>query len=108
MVKIKIPNKVKIASHEYRIEFNPLLWHEEGLKGCANHIKQKIQVDPVLAPSQKLTTLLHEINHIISEVYRCKLDEDEIDKMAQGMAELLVDNWGIELDWSDIKELSSE
>ena len=102
-IKVKVPKVIKIATHQYRVEFNPLLWHEENLKGCANHLKQKIQVDPVLAPSQRLVTLLHEINHIISDVYRCKLDEDEIDKVAQGYADLLVNNLGIEFDWSLVK-----
>jgi len=106
MVKIKVPQKIKIATHEYRVEFNPLIRHEENLTGSANHLRQRIQVDPLIAPSQKLVTLLHEVNHVISDVYSCKLGEDEIDKMAQGFAELLADNFNLQFDWSDIKELS--
>ena len=102
-MRVKIPREIKIATHSYRVEFNPLLWHEESLKGMANHIKQVIQIDPVLAHSQKTVTLLHEINHVINDTFRCKLDEDEIDKMAQGQAEFL-DCLGIELDWSEIED----
>ncbi len=103
---VKIPKDIRVGAHRYRVEYNSLLWHEEGLKGCANHLKQFIQIDPVLAPSQKLVTLFHEINHIINNVYSCKLDEDEINKMAEGWADLLM-YLGIEFDWSLIKEKKS-
>ena len=104
-MKVKVPSKIKIGVHAYEVRYNPLLWHEESLKGCANHLRQTIEIDTHLAESQKLVTFLHEVNHIINDNYRCKLDEDEIDKMASGFAELLVNNLGIEFVWSDIKEL---
>ena len=100
-MKITIPREIRMGIHHYRVEFNPLLWYEEQLKGSVNHIKQVIQIDPVLAPSQKITTLLHEVFHIVSDNYGCKLDDVEIDRMAQGAAEFL-DNLGIEFDWSKI------
>jgi len=102
-MKIKIPKQIKIGIHAYRVEFNSLLWHEEALKGCANHLKQVIQLDPALAESQKCVTFLHETIHVINDNYRCKLDDDEVDRIAQGFAELLQDNFGIEFDWSLIK-----
>lgn len=101
-MKVKIPRQIKLGTHCYKIRYNPMLWHIESLKGSANHITQIIEIDPVLAPSQQLVTLLHEINHIINDNFRCKLDDDEIDKMAQGVAELLVNNFGLSFDWSDI------
>lgn len=101
-MKIKVPKTIKIGVHEYGIVYNPLLWHEDAMKGCVNHLKQKIEIDPALAPSQKLVTLLHEINHIITDTLRCKLDDDETDRMAQGMAELLFNNLNIEFDWGNI------
>ena len=104
-MKIKIPQKIKLGIHEYQIRYNSVLWHEEALKGSANHLKEVIDIDPHLAPNQKIVTLLHEINHIINDQYSCKLDEAEINSMAEGMAELLIDNLFIEFDWSTIKDI---
>lgn len=98
-----MPQVIKIATHSYRVEYNPLLWYEEGLKGCVNHIREVIQIDPRLSESQKVVTFLHEVNHVISDVFHCKLDDDEIDKIAEGTAELLVDNLDLQFDWSEIK-----
>lgn len=64
---------------------------------------QEVWIDPDSPLSQKNETLLHEVLHLISMVFSCSLDEDNIDRIAEGYAELLFNNLGIELDWSDIE-----
>jgi len=102
-MKIAIPKKIKIGIHTYSVEFNSLLWYEESLKGSVNHLKQVIQIDPVIAETQKCVTFLHEVIHVINDNYRCKLDDDEVDRIAEGIAELLKDNFNIDFDWRNIK-----
>ncbi len=105
-MKVKIPQKIKISTHEYSIGYETHLSEDEGFRGVCNHRTQAIKIDPTLPPSRRDQTLLHEIGHIVSKVYVMDENEDNIDRLAQGYAELLFNNLGIEFDWSDIKELS--
>ena len=75
-----------------------------GVKGLL--LDQRIAIivfvlSPLLERNQ---TLLHEVFHIISESFRCSLDEDTVERLANGMGEFLFDNLGIEFDWGDIKK----
>ena len=100
--RIKVPNEIKIGVHAYGVEYNPHLWMEEELKGSANHISQKIQIEPALAKSQQDVTFLHEVLHIINDQYRLRLSDDDVDRIANGWADFLFNNLQIEFDWSDI------
>jgi len=101
-MKIKVPQKIKIATHEYSVSYAEHLSEDEGFRGLCNHRTQTIEIEPSLPPSRKDQTLLHEVGHIIKRVYVMGEDEDDIDRMAQGYAELFFTTLGIELDWSNI------
>ena len=102
-MKVKIPSQIKIATSSYTVGFREHLKLDDGLVGVAYHRNKAIYIDPALDTSEKAQTLLHEAIHIIDRIYGCKIDEDDTDRLAQGMAELLVNNLGIEFDWSDVK-----
>lgn len=108
MVKIKVPKEIKSCTHPYKIKFNPRLWIEESLQGCINHITQILTIESALPQSQRDETLIHEILESINKHYRLRMDDDTIERMAHGFAEFLFSELGIEFDWSNIKELSSE
>ena len=101
-MRVRVPKFAKLNVHQYEVEYRPNLWIEEALRGCANHITQKIQIEPAIAKSQKDVTFLHEVIHIIDRQYELKLSEDDVSRIAEGVADLLFTNLGIELDWSDI------
>lgn len=102
-MKIKIPKQIKIGVHPYRVEFSKTLRADEGLSGIAQHRTQVIGIEDILPKSQTDVVFLHEIVHIISRHYNCNIDEADTDRIAQGMAELLFNNLGIEFDWSEIQ-----
>jgi hypothetical protein len=105
MVKIKVPQVVGISTHKYRVGYKRHLSEDEGYRGVCNHRTQTIEIEPTLPPSRKDQTFLHEVGHLIRKVYVMNEDEDNIDRAAQGYAELLFNNLGIQFDWSNIKEL---
>lgn len=101
-MKLVIPPQIKIGIHTYEIYFRPTMWTDEGLRGAVNHRMQTIELEPTLPPSVLLWVLIHEALHIIEEKGYIHIDESDISRFAEGLAELLVNNWGIEFDWSQI------
>jgi len=99
---IKVPRKVKMASHTYGIKCDSRQSLSAGTCGLTRHIYQEIIMDPSWPLSQKNQTLLHEVMHLIERFWVVKLDDNDIDRIAEGLAVFLFDNLGIELDWSDV------
>ena len=103
-MKVKVPKEIKIATHTYRVGYDPHMRHDEACYGQVNHRTQTINIESSIPPSVKDQTLIHEIVHIVDKVYVCRMDEDDLERLSNGMAELLFNNLGIELDWSELEE----
>ncbi len=102
-MRTKVPSVLPIASHSYKVLFNPHLLVDERNLGVVYHRLKEIRIESSLADSDKVTTLIHEYLETINRVYGCGLDDANIDRVAEGMGELFK-ALGIELDWSLIKE----
>ena len=101
-MKVKIPNTIKIATHSYKVVFDANLRHDEASYGQVNHREQIIRLEASIPPSLRDQTLIHEIVHIVDRVYVCRMDEDDLERLSNGIAELLFNNLGVEFDWSFI------
>lgn len=104
MIKIKVPREIKIAIHPAKILFRRNILADENLIGHSHRRRQEISIDPIMPPSERNVTLLHEVGHNIDRVYHLNIDDDTIDRIAQGYGEFFFNNLGIELDWSLIEE----
>lgn len=102
-MKVKVPREIKIATHTYRIAFDPHMRHDEACYGQVNHREQVVNIESSVPPSQRDQTLIHEIVHIVDKVYVCRMDEDDLERISNGIAELLFNNLGIEFVWDDIE-----
>lgn len=107
-MEIKVPKEIKMGVHPYQIRFNRYLWMEEQLQGSVNRIKQIVEIEADLPQSQRNVTLLHEVIHIINDIYSLRIDDDAIDRLAQGWAEFLFDNLGIKFNWDGISDKLEE
>jgi len=103
-MNIKIPNKIKIATYEYTVFYVPNLEYDHKLLAQCLTDKQQIKIAPKNKKVQNVS-FLHEICHAISDVYGCGLTEENTDRMAHGIAELLFNNLEIEFDWGDFDKL---
>ena len=101
-MKVKVPKEIKIATHPYKVAYDSHLRHDEACYGQVNHRNQKINIELSVPLSVKNQTLIHEIVHIVDKVYVCRMDEDDLERISNGMAELLFNNLNIEFDWSEI------
>jgi len=102
-MKVKVPPKVKVASHSYLIRFDRKVLRSASANGLARHTYQDIIVSDDVAMSERNQILLHELLHLVERFWGVKLDDIDIDRIAEGLAVILFDNLGIELDWSLIE-----
>ena len=106
-MKIRIPKQIKIGTHTYKVIYDRSIRTDDDRIGECNHRTQTIEIEPNLPPSRQDQTFLHEVGHLIRKVYVMQEDEDNIDRTAQGFADLLFNNLGIEFVWDDITEVNN-
>jgi len=104
MIKIKVPGEIKIGTHTYKIMFDRAIRTDDDRIGEANHRTQIIKIWTEAPLSMKNEALLHELIHIAEYYFRVRIDDADIDRIAQCMCDFLFNNLGIEFDWSLIGE----
>lgn len=104
-MKIKVPSNYKFLSQNYTISFASHLWHDEHDAGQAIHRTGQIKIDPSINKSEWLVTLNHELIEVMKHHLSLKLDHDDLDRIALGFANFMVEGLKLEFDWSDIKEV---
>lgn len=101
-MKVKVKKVIRIGAHPYRLSFSPNLKIDNDFKGAINIRKQIIQIEPSLPSTQMAYVLLHELLEGITDAYTCGLSHEDLDRVAEGLASVLLNEFGIELDWGDI------
>ena len=96
---MKVPKKIKVGAYDYEVKLVKGLVYEYRLLGQSLPDAQIIKVDEDANLPTRSVTLWHEIVHSISDVYNCDLDEPNIDRLAQGIASILQDSFGIKFEW---------
>jgi len=96
---MKIPEKVKVAGHEYKIVFDDKYLSDNDLLGEISHKRLIISIcesqkGVKLSQSVIEENLLHEILHAIDCNYNNhSLNEQDITNMAVGLYQVLKDNF---------------
>ena len=104
-MKIKVPREIKLLTHKYKVRSNSKELLGLVAMAVSRHFLQDIILDTRnIPPSELNQTFLHEIVHIIERHFSMRFDDGDTDRLAEGFAAILFDNFGIELDWSDIQE----
>jgi len=105
MVKIKVPQEIKLLTHTIKIRFDVKQVISQGTCGITRHLFQDIMLDNLTLPTSELNQVfLHEYIHVIERHFALKLDDNDVERLAEGLSVLLFDSLNIELDWVDIKE----
>ena len=99
-VKVKVPKEIQIGCHVYGVFLKDKTIPEDD--ASINYLLQDIRIRNDTPPSRRNVVLLHESLHLMNFVFSCRLEEETIEKLSEGLGQLLFSNMGIELDWSDI------
>lgn len=102
-MKVKVPKQFKVGAFDATVHITPFLRSDDAWKACFNQRTGRIELDSELGEQMRDRSFLHELTHMIDLNYGCDLSEDNIDRIACGLYEILHNNLGIELDWSNIK-----
>jgi len=99
---LKVPRRIQVGGHLYQIRFNPAV-QDDDRWGQVNNRTQTIDLDPDRPLSQRRCVLIHEILHIINNVYANQaLEEKTIDAISEGLNQVLP-QLGVEFDWSGLE-----
>ena len=96
---MKIPKKIKVAGHNYKVKWEDKRLNKEGLLGQINHIKNTISIckkfhNEMRAKTEIERTLIHEIIHAIDANYNdYGLKDKTVDRLAVGLHQVLKDNF---------------
>ena len=93
---VRLPKTLKIGYAVYKVRRVPDLRDEGGaaLWGSRNPNFVEIRIDGVLVDGHPhlFATLLHEVLHEVNDQCRLHLDEDNVNRLANGLAAFLQDN----------------
>lgn len=96
---MKIPNKIKVAGHDYKIKWEDKRLSKEELFGQADFVGCKISLCKNYEKqrrnkSEVERTLVHEILHVVDRHYNnCHLKEKEVARLSEGLYQVLKDNF---------------
>lgn len=84
--------KIKLMSHEIEIRFeNPGSWANDGL-GRAYIKDQEILINNNMKSDMTISSMLHEITHLISDLLDLGMTEGKVTAFASGLFTLFKDN----------------
>jgi len=101
-MKVKVPKQIKLLTHTYDVKFDSKFVEAAGTCGLTRHWYQEILLDNNQPKSEIDQIFFHEVFHIIERRFCIKIDDADIERFTEGLMEILVNNLGIELDWSEI------
>ncbi len=95
---MRIPDSARIGPFTYGVEYHEGLIADDGkgLFGQADHVKHAIRISRFATPDHHPVTFLHEVLHVIDEVYDLDLKERQVDVLAAALVSFLKDNGFIE------------
>ena len=101
MITFKVPKQVQVGGHIYHIALSQNLKDSDS-NAITNNRLQIIVINAERPESQKVEGLLHEIIHVVNNIYlsRC-LEESTIDSISEGLFQVF-SQLGVKLDWSEI------
>ena len=88
----KIPTKLRIIGHVYRIKKEKLEQDGWCMFGLANHSEKTISLNTSNDHTQDEETMIHEVIHVLSERTGAGLNERQVTAISNGIYCVLKDN----------------
>jgi hypothetical protein len=86
----KLPSKLKIGAHTYKIVSSMT---SDSLAGQTDRIRHEILIHKNLEPTEKVSTLLHEVLHVCnSTMSATEYGHALVDSLAEQIASVLINN----------------
>ena len=103
MIDLPVPKHLVIGPHEFKVEFDHAICHDESRAGEISFRTQTIKLDPHQADTENQVGLWHEVFHGIASTYGIELEHKDLDRMAVGLTMFLKDNFGAQFNLDGIE-----
>ena len=100
--RIKIPRETSIGAYPYKLVYTENKLADTNNLGTTSTTRLTIDIEPNMHDRVKAVTLWHEYLEGINDVSRLGLECKDMDCIAHGIVQILMDSWKLEFDWSDI------
>ena len=105
-MKVKVPRILRLLTHTCEVKFDTKRVVSAGTCGLTRHLYQDITLDNTTLPQSEVDQVfLHEYIHFLERHFCMSLKEDEVERLAEGLAVLLFNDLGLEFDWSEIEQV---
>lgn len=104
MIKIKIPSKITIGSHEVELIFDGFQ-EDKGFRGTYSNRNHTILLSPTIHPQHLRITFLHELIHLICDVDDMNPPEQDVSRLSESLGDFLFRCLDLEFDFSEIPVL---
>ena len=86
-----LPEKVKVGPHVYEVRVADPNPDAEGRLGTSDHLNRVIAISELAStrPQQAINTFIHEVIHCVDQCYQTKLEEDQVERLANGLCDAL-------------------
>lgn len=91
---------IKVGGHQIKIVDDPDITLDDAMLGCYSTTTNTIKVSDKIKGSVREETLFHELVHCISEIYNCKMNENQVSQFSQGLFQVVTDNEKL---WTELK-----
>lgn len=87
-----LPDRIEVGAHTYTVVLCDEIRNDDDsrLWGRCEHANLVIRICSQLAPTRRVSTLLHEIVHAVASVTQVEVPEADVDRLAEGLASALV------------------
>lgn len=87
-----LPDRVRIAGHDYAIALEDNEDFADANFGQVNHRTRRIRVNAVCDADQARATLLHEVLHAVDWAVDAELTEHQVSSISRGLFAVIRDN----------------
>ena len=98
---MKYPKRIEIGAYEFMVSQTENLYQDSAAPAEVSFRKETVEIEKAQSPIQKDFLLLHELIHIIENVYSLNLDEHTINRLANGFLEFQHKTLGIKFEWEE-------
>lgn len=89
---MKIPEQVKLAGYNYKVELVPHLARDRNHSGESCWNEQSITIDESLSQPCREAVLIHEVLEQINTLYSLRLEHNQIEVLETALHQFIRDN----------------
>ena len=104
---MKVPNIIELGSHKIEVILDGFQ-EDKVFRGTFSPRGQRMLLNPKLPHQQLRVTFLHELVHLICDVDDIELSEQDTNRLAESLGDILFRCFGLDLDFSEIKLLERQ